>query len=77
MMSELIGVLTTACLCGMGMLLSKLCTLRVQANTPPSEYILITKEHYETLKANNAARTYTIEQPQVLPEYSEKEELIV
>jgi Tfp pilus assembly protein PilV len=77
-MAEMIGVLTTAFLCGTGMLLAKMCTLRAEANTESSVtagYILITKEHYETLKAN----TKISEQPQVqppLPDYTEKEQLV-
>ena len=79
-MAEMIGVLTTAFLCGTGMLLAKMCTIRAEANTESrvsAEYILITKEHYETLKAN----TKISEQPQhqlqpPLPDYTEKEQLI-
>ena len=77
-MAEIIGVLTTAFLCGTGMLLAKMCTLRAEANTTSTastEYILITKEHYETLKTNTIAKIIESPQPP-LPDYTEKEQLV-
>ena len=47
-MSEAVAILGTAFLCGLGVLLGKLC--RIRATEPQAEYVLLTKEQYETLK---------------------------
>jgi len=78
-MSELtIGILSTLCICSIGMILGKLCTVRNDKNVSSGyvsshyvshdpKYILITKEHYETLKTE---QKYVAEHPQ-LPEYTD------
>jgi hypothetical protein len=64
-MSEvIIGVLSTAFLCGVGGLLSKLCTIRAKA----TNYILITQDHYDSLPID--VKQLILHQPQ-LPKYSE------
>jgi hypothetical protein len=47
-MSEAVAILGTAFLCGLGVLLGKLC--RIRETEPQAEYVLLTKEQYETLK---------------------------
>jgi hypothetical protein len=51
-MSEAVAILGTAFLCGLGVLLGKLC--RIRTTEPQAEYVLLTKEQYETLKNTSA-----------------------
>lgn len=72
-MSETVAILGTTFLCGISVLLAKLCSIRATVIKP--EYVLISKEEYETMKQNALIQI----QPQtqlVLPEYSEKEPLL-
>ena len=73
-MSATIAILGTAILCGTSLILVKLCRMRVEVEDLPSEYLFITKEHYEDLK-RAAKREIIIEQP-ALPDYSEKAPLL-
>ena len=79
-MAELItGILGTTCLCGIGYLLVKICSLREELQIVSSEYVLLSKEQYDSLK-NNRDIKFVYEQPQMpaqvptqpeLPTYSE------
>ncbi len=70
-MSETIAILGTTFLCGISVLLAKFCSIRATVIKP--EYVLISKEEYETMKQNALIQI----QPQTqLPEYSEKEPLL-
>ena len=44
------GVLGTAFMCSVGMVLYKLCETRAEVKDVSSEYLLIFKEHYAKLK---------------------------
>ena len=71
-MSETIAILSMAFLCGTGILLTKFCRLRTTVEQELSQqYILITKEYYETLKT---AQVINVQPP--LPDYSEKGPLL-
>lgn len=66
-----IGVLSTAGLCSIGMVLAKLCTLRDETQDISPDYLLVRKDHYEALLKNAVQiKNYTNEQPK-LPSYSE------
>ena len=81
-MTELItGILGTTCLCGIGYLLVKICSLRDELQIVSPEYVLLSKEQYDCLK-NNPDIKIVYEQPQMheqrqmheqpqLPSYSE------
>ena len=80
-MSETVAILGTAFLCGLGVLLGKLC--RIRATEPQAEYVLLTKEQYETLKHTQLISvqpaTYlpaTSLPTNTLPDYTEKAPLI-
>jgi len=67
------GVLGTACVCSMGILLSKLCSLNSNVRDISPGYLLISKDHYDMLRQRAAAtveKKCIIEQPP-LPNYSE------
>jgi hypothetical protein len=69
-MTDLItGILGSLCICSIGVILGKLCSIHKETRNlaPQPHYVLISKEHYETLKTE---QKYTTEQPQ-LPDYSE------
>ena len=64
-MAELItGILGTTCLCGIGYLLVKICSLREELQIVSSEYVLLSKEQYDSLK-NNRDIKFVYEQPQM------------
>ena len=67
-MAELItGILGTTCLCGIGYLLVKICSLREELQIVSSEYVLLSKEQYDSLK-NNRDIKFVYEQPQMPPQ---------
>lgn len=70
-MSLTIAVLSTAFLCGSGIVLAKICRMRTQRDNPSPEYVVIPKDHYENLQ-REAKRIMIIEQPPLPPHYSEK-----
>jgi len=61
------AILSSACLCGLSLLIVKMCSKR-QAE---EKYILITQQQYEAM---TGAKPYFVEQP--LPDYSEVDRLI-
>jgi hypothetical protein len=61
------AILSSACLCGLSLMIVKLCVKR-QAE---EKYILITQQQYEAM---TGAKPYFVEQP--LPVYSEVDRLI-
>lgn len=73
MAEMMIVFLSTAFLCGTGVLLSKLCTIRIPIDHPPptenQKYLLITQEHYDALLERKNLLLVE-EQPQ-LPKYTE------
>ncbi len=85
-MSEAVAILGTAFLCGLGVLLGKLC--RIRETEPQAEYVLLTKEQYETLKNTPAisvqpasampatAMPATAMPANDLPDYTEKAPLL-
>ena len=82
-MSEAVAILGTAFLCGLGVLLGKLC--RIRETEPQAEYVLLTKEQYETLKntpaisvqpATAMPATATAMLANDLPDYTEKAPLL-
>lgn len=82
-MSEAVAILGTAFLCGLGVLLGKLC--RIRETEPQAEYVLLTKEQYETLKntpaisvqpASATAMLATAMPANDLPDYTEKAPLL-
>ena len=80
-MSEAVAILGTAFLCGLGVLLGKLC--RIRETEPQAEYVLLTKEQYETLKNTPAisvqpatAMLATAMLANDLPDYTEKAPLL-
>jgi hypothetical protein len=76
-MAEFIwGAVTTAFACSMGILLSKLCSLRSNAEDVSPQYLLVNKAHYETLKQNTASLEKLIKEQPLLPDYSERESLL-
>jgi hypothetical protein len=67
-MTELItGILGTTCLCGIGYLLVKICSLREELQIISPEYVLLSKEQYDCLK-NNRDIKFVYEQPQMPPQ---------
>ena len=72
-MSLTIAVLSTAFLCGSGIVLAKICRMRAELDNPSPEYVVIPKDHYEHLQ-REAKRQMIIVQPQLPPppHYSEK-----
>jgi hypothetical protein len=64
-MTELVvTALSSVCLCSVGVLLSKLCTIRAEVQS--SEYVLMRKDHYEFLKTKASDEKYIIfDQPQI------------
>lgn len=81
-MAELVaGFLTSAFLCGIGVLLIKRCNEFEDRIKDETEYILITKEQYETMKNNPDVKKIIFEQPQMdepeLPSYSESDRLVL
>jgi hypothetical protein len=85
-MSEAVAILGTAFLCGLGVLLGKLC--RIRETEPQAEYVLLTKEQYETLKNTPAISVQPVDAYSVnampsnampandLPDYTEKAPLL-
>ena len=66
-MADLVtAIISSTCLCGLSMIIVKLCSMR-QAN---EKYIFITQAEYEELKHE---KHYFVEQP--LPDYSEVDRL--
>jgi hypothetical protein len=64
-MTELItGILGTTCLCGIGYMLVKICSLRDELQIVSPEYVLLSKEQYDCLK-NNPDIKIVYEQPQM------------
>ena len=64
------GVFGTACLCGVGILISKLCKNRSNMiEDVSSQYLMVSKEHYEELKKKLDEKLIR-DQP-ALPLYSE------
>jgi hypothetical protein len=61
------AILSSACLCGLSLLIVKMCSKR-QAE---EKYILITQQQYEAMTSE---KNYFVEQP--LPDYSEVDRLI-
>jgi hypothetical protein len=72
-MSLTIAVLSTAFLCGSGIVLLRVCQIRADLENPLPEYVVIPKDHYEHLQ-REAKREMIIVQPQLPPppRYSEK-----
>ena len=65
------GILGTACLCSIGIILSKLCSLRenMMVKDISPQYLLISKEHYDELIQK--LEDYIINEQPRLPLYSE------
>jgi hypothetical protein len=74
-MADLVtGLVGSALLCSIGIVLAKLCTLRdamKEEADPQPEYILLSKEQYDFV-----VKKIIIEQPQMPPSYSEKAEVL-
>jgi len=69
-MSELItGILGTACICSLGIIISKLCAMRDNVKDISPEYLLVRKEHYENLQRAAKKNIIIVEQP-TPPDYS-------
>ena len=67
-----VGFVTSAFLCGIGVILAKRCVefderIKDESESEP-EYILITKEHYETMKNNPDVKKIIFERPQLRPQ---------
>jgi hypothetical protein len=69
MAEMMIVFLSTAFLCGTGVVLSKLCTIRIPIDHPPPKYLLITQEHYDALLERK--NLLLIEEQPQLPKYTE------
>ena len=88
-----VGFVASAFLCGIGVLLLKRCNEFEERVKDETEYILITKEHYEYMKNNPDVKKIIFEQPQIhknqqpceqtqndeaeLPSYSESDQLVL
>jgi hypothetical protein len=67
-----IGFVSSTVLCGIGCLLIKrFCELDEMVKDE-TEYILITKEHYEFMKNNPDVKKIIFEQPQIRPKMSDQ-----
>jgi len=66
----LTAILSSTCLCGLSLIIVKMCAQRKAAAV---EYLLITPEHYEALKTK-AEKKICVEQP--LPDYTERDLLL-
>ena len=70
-----VGFVTSAFLCGVGLILGKRCIEfdeRIKDESEPKpEYILITKEHYEIMKNNPDVKKIIFERPQLRPQINE------
>ena len=74
-MTELItGILGTTCLCGIGYLLVKICSLREELQIISPEYVLLSKEQYDSLK-NNRDIKFVYEQPQMHEQMHEQPQI--
>lgn len=66
-----IGILSTIGICSISMVLAKLCSVRDETQDISPDYLLVRKDHYESLLKNAMQiKNYTNEQPK-LPSYSE------
>lgn len=66
-----IGILGTACVCSLGIILSKLCSVQSDIQDVSPEYLLISKEHYNTLLQKSTKKRKIIDKSP-LPEYSQQ-----
>jgi hypothetical protein len=72
------GFVTSALLCSLGFLLGKICNGREQIKESEPEYMVMSKDQYDYMKNNPDVKKIIIEQPQMPPLYSEKDnDLIV
>ena len=75
------GFVTSTLLCSLGFLLGKICNGREQikeSEESEPEYMVMSKDQYDYMKNNPDVKKILIEQPQLPPLYSEKDnDLIV
>ena len=68
------GFVTSTLLCSLGFLLGKICNGREQIKESEPEFMVMSKDQYDYMKNNPDVKKIIIEQPQLPPLYSEKDE---
>lgn len=70
-----IGILGTMCVCSLGIILSKICSIQSDIQDVSPEYFLISKEHYNTFLENSTKKRKIIDKSP-LPEYSHQDSFL-